>query len=100
MKNIVICKEDSLFETINNLKFGKFCIDKNTCSIFEEQVIRSKFKVQDLIDPIYYYKSTKNTTEIKNTIKAHIEDGVALTKFLYWFKNNKKILTEKKLKIN
>ena len=27
--------------------------------------------------------------------KAHIEDGVALTKFLYWIKNKKKLnLTE------
>ena len=31
----------------------------------------------------------------KNTIKAHIEDGVALTKFLYWFKMNKKKLLKK-----
>ena len=30
-------------------------------------------------------------------INAHIEDGVALTKFLYWIKNNKiNNLTEKK----
>ena len=26
--------------------------------------------------------------------KAHISDGVALTKFLYWIKNNKKKITE------
>ena len=43
-------------------------------------------------------KSLKNKTEIKNMINAHIEDGVALTKFLYWIKNLKKnILTEKKI---
>ena len=28
-------------------------------------------------------------------IKAHIIDGVAVTKFLYWFKNKKKVCTEK-----
>ena len=43
-------------------------------------------------------KSLKNKTEIKNMINAHIEDGVALTKFLYWIKNLKKNnLTEKKI---
>ena len=35
--------------------------------------------------------------EIKNTLKAHIEDGVAVTKFLYWFKKNEKELNEKKI---
>ena len=30
-----------------------------------------------------------------NTIKAHKEDGLALTKFIYWIKNiNKKKITE------
>ena len=24
--------------------------------------------------------------EINNTVKSHIKDGVALTKFLYWYK--------------
>ena len=38
-------------------------------------------------DPIYYAKSIKNKTEINNIKKAHINDGVALTKFLYWAKN-------------
>ena len=27
-------------------------------------------------------------TEIKNSIKSHIFDGIALTKFIYWIKNN------------
>ena len=26
----------------------------------------------------------KNKTEINNMVKAHIEDGIALTRFLYW----------------
>ena len=78
------------------MKYGFFCIDNSTCSIFEEAIIRSKFKIIQKIDPIYNFKSIKNKIEIRNTLKAHIEDGVAMTKFLYWFKNNKKELTEKK----
>jgi len=40
-------------------------------------------------------KSIKNPTEIKNMTKAHIEDGFALTKFIFWIKNtNKKRITE------
>ena len=33
-------------------------------------------------------KSKKNIVEINNTIKSHIADGTALTKFIYWIKNN------------
>jgi Xaa-Pro aminopeptidase len=40
------------------------------------------------MDPIYLLKSIKNKTEIKNIIKAHVHDGAALTKFLFWIKKN------------
>ncbi len=96
-KNIIFYEEDYFFRIISSLKIGSFCIDKNTCSIFENQVLSSMFKISSYTDPIYDLKSIKNEIEIKNTAKAHIEDGVALTKFLYWFKFNKKKITEKQV---
>ena len=71
---------------LNDLRSGNFCIDNKTCSVFEESLINYKFKITGREDPIYNLKSLKNKTEIKNMINAHIEDGVALTKFLYWIK--------------
>ena len=88
-------KEEDLFKVITRLKKGCFCIDKNSCSIYEKKIISSKFNISSDIDPIYNFKSVKNKVEIKNTFKAHIEDGVALTKFLHWFKTSKKELDEK-----
>ena len=41
----------------------------------------------------------KNKIEINNTLKSHIEDGVALTKFLYWYKFNKLKIKDIKAKI-
>ena len=80
---------------ITKLKGNKFIIDENTCSIYFEKLIKSKFKIIKKEDPIYYLKSIKNKTEINHMIKSHISDGVALTKFLYWIKNiNKKPITE------
>ncbi len=95
LNKINYCEENKFFEIISKFKKKKFAIDNNSCSIFEEQLIKSKFQIVSKIDPIYNHKSIKNQTEIKNSIKAHIEDGIALTKFLYWFKNNKKKVTEK-----
>ncbi len=96
-KNTLFYEENKFFQIISSLKRGSFCIDKNTCSIFEHEILKSKFKILSKIDPIYELKSLKNSIEIKNTIKAHIEDGVALTKFLYWYKFNKKNISEKNI---
>ncbi len=91
-------KEDNFFICLINLKKGNFCIDDKTCSVFEESLISYKFKIVSKKDPLYNLKSLKNKIEIKNMINAHIEDGVALTKFLYWIKNLKfNNLTEKKI---
>ncbi|MDC3074506.1 aminopeptidase P family protein [Candidatus Pelagibacter sp.] len=80
---------------ISSLKGNSFIIDEKTCSIYFENLIKSKFKIKKKEDPIYYFKSIKNKTEVNNMIKSHVSDGVALTKFLYWIKNtNKKAITE------
>ncbi len=87
---------------IDNLKGKKFIIDNKTLSILNEDIIKSKFLIKSRVDPCYFFKSKKNSTEIKNTIRSHIADGVALTKFIFWIKNLKnknvtEIDAEKKL---
>ena len=80
---------------INELKGNKFIIDSLSCSVINENIIKSKFHIINIDDPCYKLKSIKNSSEIKHMINAHIEDGVALTKFIYWIKNiNKKKITE------
>ena len=93
-KNQVI--NDSDFLTLINKLSGKnIIIDDKTCSIFYEDIIKTKFKILRLNDPIYRLKSIKNMCEIKHMIEAHKKDGLALTKFIYWIKNiNKKVITE------
>ena len=80
---------------IVKLNGKKFIIDQKSCSIYFEDIIKSKFKISKREDPTYYLKAIKNKVEIKNMIDAHIIDGVALTRFIYWIKNiRKKKLTE------
>ena len=69
-------------------KKQNFLIDKFTCSYFYREKIAERFKYIEEIDPIFFLKSKKNIVEINNTIKSHIADGTALTKFIYWIKNN------------
>ena len=84
---IQFLEENDIFKCLIGLKNGNFCIDRKTCSVFEESLINYKFKILDKEDPIYALKSLKNKTEIQNMVNAHIEDGIALTKFLYWIKH-------------
>lgn len=47
-------------------------------------------------NPSVSLKAVKNPIEITNTIRAHIKDGVAFTKFMYWLKTHigKETITE------
>ncbi len=77
------------------LEGKKFIIDDKSCSIFYENLINSKFKIVSREDPSYFLKAIKNKVEINNMINAHILDGVALTKFIYWIKEiNKNKISE------
>mgnify|MGYP002801583837 FL=1 len=40
------------------------------------------------MNPSQMLKAIKNEVEIENSKHAHIKDGVAMTKFMYWLKNN------------
>ncbi len=93
LKNIISPLKFNNF--IKNLKKGSFVIDSLSCSILNRQIIQSKFEIISREDPCYKLKSIKNSSEIKNMIKAHDEDGLALTKFIHWIKKiNKKKISE------
>jgi len=100
LKNKIIKKNEfldvnNLPNNILDLKGKNFIVDDKSCSIFYENLIKSKFNIIKREDPIYLLKAIKNKTEIKNMINSHILDGVALTKFLFWIKKiNKKKITE------
>jgi len=81
---------------LSKIKKKKFIIDKNSCSYFFENIIEKNNKILNLHDPIFFFKAIKGKKEIENVKKAHIYDGVALTKFLFWLKRNfyKKNITE------
>lgn len=46
------------------------------------------YQVKDFTNPTSAMKAVKNPTEIANTKKAQVKDGVALVKFIKWIKEN------------
>ena len=75
-------------EILRNIHNKRFIIDKNTCSIYFNNIIKKNNKILKFDDPIYSLKAIKNNVEIDNIKQAHLYDGVALTKYLFWLKKN------------
>tara|TARA_B110000211_G_scaffold129027_1_gene148208 strand:+ start:943 stop:2661 length:1719 start_codon:yes stop_codon:yes gene_type:complete len=87
-KNIKIFDFNLLPNFLLNLSKKNILIDTLTCSFFYKSIIKKNNLILEKQDPIYFLKSLKNKTEIKNSIKSHVYDGAALTKFIFWLKNS------------
>ena len=97
LKNKVrIHKERKIENILFHLSRKSIWLDSLSCSFYYKNILSKKNKVIEKIDPIHFFKSIKNNTEIKNMEKSHLTDGVALTKFLFWVKKNfkKRKITE------
>ena len=84
--NIIDIKNTNFF--LSKIKNRKILIDSSSCSVHFENTLKKNNKIIEYSDPIYILKSVKSGVEIKNSIKTHIYDGAALTKFLIWLKKN------------
>ena len=89
-KNINIIDIKYIKKFIKKINKSKVQIDILSCSCFFENILKKKNKIVCLEDPIYLFKAIKNKVEIKNSIKTHIYDGAAVTKFLFWIRKNYK----------
>ncbi len=94
LKKIKLIDERNTDIFLKELNSKKIILDRLSCSLAYEDIIRNKINISNKNDPIYNLKSIKNNIEIKNIIKSHILDGVAVIKFLYWIKNLTKNISE------
>ena len=73
----------------NILLKNKILLDYDNVNCFIVKSINKNIEIINGENPTVSMKAIKNETEIKNTINAHIKDGVAVTKLMYWLKNQK-----------
>lgn len=72
-------------------QYAKLGIDYTTAPAMIKHICPNAI---NLPDEIINLKAVKNETELKGTRAAHLRDGVALTKFMYWLSKNYKDKTE------
>lgn len=63
-------------------------VDNNKINYTILKNIPQGVKILNSMNPSTIFKAVKNQVEISNTKQAHIRDGVAVTKFMYWLKTN------------
>lgn len=82
---IIIKEYNDIYEDVKTLS-GKVLLDQQ---VVNYQICNNiNCSIVNKPNPTQYFKAIKNETEIKATKNAHIKDGVAMTKFMYWLKTN------------
>ena len=94
ISKIEVLEESKINIFLKKLVSKRIILDRLSCSWAYTNILKKNINISNKNDPIYNMKSIKNDIEIKNFIKSHIFDGVALIKFLYWIKSYKKKLSE------
>ena len=76
---------EAIYEDVKTLE-GPVLVDGNFVN--SKIVYSLNAEIVYAQDPIVLLKAMKNETELANTRNAHIKDGVACTKFMYWLMQN------------
>lgn len=85
---VTVMPYDGVYDMVEGLKNEKVLLEKCRINYAVYRLIDGSNKVIDRINPIASMKAVKNDVEIENEKRAHIKDGVAMTKFIYWLKKN------------
>ena len=87
--NVVIKPYNDIYKDIAQIPLDKSVLaDYNKINYRLVSLIPSGCNVQNIQNPIVKMKAVKNTIECDNIRKAHLKDGIAVTKFMYWLKKN------------
>ena len=93
--NVTIHPYNDIYEDIKKLDASETClIDPMKMNYALYKSIPCK--VVEAANPTILMKAMKNPVELENIKEAHIKDGIAITKFMYWIKTryDKEDITE------
>jgi len=85
----IIGRYDDVESYLPNAGHLRLFVDNATINYdLYEKLCKSPLSVSDGISPVRLRKAVKNDFEIEQMRKAHILDGVAMEKFLYWLEKS------------
>ncbi len=79
---------DAVYDFISEIKGQNILLEKGYVNYTICQSLMAENTITDHMNPTTSLKAVKNPTEMENIRKAHIKDGIAVTRFIYWLKQN------------
>lgn len=78
---------NDIYKEAGALQGEKVLFEKERGNYALYQAMDGKNEIIDQMNPTSQAKAEKNPVEVENEKKAHIKDGVAVTRFIYWLKH-------------
>lgn len=87
-KNIIVAEYFDIYEDVKHIQNKVIAQDLSKTNYALVSLYEKNNVLKHCRNYTTELKAVKNKTEIKNSYEAHILDGVAVTKFIYWLKTN------------
>lgn len=78
---------ENIYEYAEKLSDKKIMLDESRVNYRIFSLLKN-CEIVNCANPETLLKAVKNPAEIENIRKAHLTDGIAVTKFMYWLKKN------------
>lgn len=88
MKKNGVSLEDygDIYRAVGELEGEKILLESGKVNFSLYRSIKETNEIIEAMNPASLMKAAKNPVEMENMRKAHVKDGVALTRFLHWLK--------------
>ena len=84
---IEICPYNDFYEAAGQLQGEVILLEKEKVIDALWSRVAGNNRILDRMNPTSAAKAVKNPVEVENLRKAHLKDGVAVTRFIYWLKH-------------
>jgi Xaa-Pro aminopeptidase len=85
---VKICPYQEIYTYVQELCNERVLLEKGKVNYTIVNYLDDSNRIIDKMNPTVKKKAEKTPTEIENLKQAHIRDGVAMTKFIYWLKHH------------
>ncbi len=86
---VKLCSRNDIYSDLRKITSFVIGLDKNQTSIgFIQLLEKQEISIHYRTNPILLPKSCKNQVEQKGAINAHIRDGIAMCRFLFWLEKH------------
>lgn len=89
-EGVILMDYENVFACLKEMRVDAVLLDEENISFALKNALSTDVRIVDKTNPELYMKAVKNQTEIANLKNAHIKDGLAVTKFMRWLKEEVK----------